>query len=141
MSAYSRRAAIEHPQTEAGLRCNLEPLREYWFGPLRPLMVLLLGTVAVVLCIACANVAFLFLIRTMRREREIALRMALGAGRVRLCRHLMIEALVLALAGGSAGFVAAAWAQGLFTAFSSAADMRLPPMRFDGAVIAFTILI
>ncbi len=141
MSVYSQRAAREHPETEAGLRCNLEGLHEHWFGSLRPLMFLLLGAVALVLCIVCANLAFLFLIRAMRREREIALRKALGAGTRRVCSQLMIEALLLALVGGVAGSGAALWSRDLFSAFSSAADMRLPPLQFDGVVIGFTILI
>jgi predicted permease len=141
MSAYSRRAASEYRATDAGLRCNLESLHDHWFSAMRPLMFLLLGTVAVVLCIACADVAFLFLVRATRREPEIALRMAMGAGKARICRQLMTEALLLAAAGGIAGYITAMWTEGLFTAFSSAADMRLPQIEFDGVVVAFAVLI
>ncbi len=141
MLAYSRRAAKEHPDTEAGLVYDLESLHEHWFGPMRPVMLLLLGAVALVLLIACANVAFLLLVRAARREREIAVRMALGAGKARIRWQLMAEGLLLGVCAGAVGFIAALWGRDLFAAFSSAADMGLPQIEIDGSVIAFTILV
>lgn len=141
MSAYSRRAAGEHPETESGLRCELEGLHEHWFGPQRPVMLVLLGTVAMVLLIACANVAFLFLVRATRRESETAMRIALGAGKGRVFSQLMAEPLLVAVAGGAAGWVAALWCRDALAAFSAAAGMGLPRMEFDGEVIGFAVLV
>ncbi len=139
MRAYSRRAAKEHAKTESGLVYRLESLHEHWFGSRRPVMILLLGTVGLVLLTGCANVAVLLLVRASGREREVAVRAALGATRARLARQLLTESLLLGLAGGAFGLLLALWGTDLFTAFSANAGLGLPPVRMDVAAAVFTV--
>ena len=107
----------------------------------RPTLLLLLGTAGFVLLIACANVANLTLARLMRRERELALRAALGADRGRLIRQLFAEGGLLALAGGILGLGLAAGAMGLLTAFAARFTPRASEISLDGSVLLFTLVV
>jgi len=107
LALISKRLEQEHPQENAGWGATVVPLREAIVGDIRATLVLLLGAVGLVLLIACANVGNLLFTRALARRKEIAIRAALGAGRARVFQQLVVEALVLAVAGGAAGLLLA----------------------------------
>ena len=109
INTLTQRQAELYPDTNKGWQVQLQPLRAYLFGNSQAALVLLFGAVAIVLVIACANVANLQLGRVHIRRRELALRLALGAGRFRIVRQFLIENMLLSVLGGAFGlFVAAA---------------------------------
>ncbi|HLY60147.1 MAG TPA: ABC transporter permease [Terriglobia bacterium] len=120
-------------------------LEEHLAGNLRPTMLTLLGVVGLVLLIACANVANLMLTRASSRTREVALRAALGAGRWRLIRQLLSESLILALAGGVAGLMLAAWGVRVMTRLMPASlggsILNVAPVTLDAQVLLFTLAV
>jgi putative ABC transport system permease protein len=109
LDSLARRLAVEHPATNAGLGFRVLPLRDLYAGDVRPYLRLLFAAVALVLVVACANVVNLLLSRAIARDRELAVRTALGAGRWRLIQQQLVESVTLALAGGVVG-LAFAWA-------------------------------
>jgi predicted permease len=135
MAELSRR----HPSTNAGLGANVMPLHEEIVGSIRPLVVLLQIAVAVLLLIACANVAHLLLGQAAGRQSEMFVRVALGAERFRLVRQLLVETLLIAVPGGVAGLVLALAGIRALVAVAPATVPRLTEIAVDGRVLAFTI--
>ncbi len=128
----------EFPQFDAGWGALLVPLQREMSGELRPALLVLTGAVGFVLLIACANVANLLLARGATRQREIAIRSALGAGRVRVMRQLLTESLVLCVLGGALGLLVAQWGLALLLAISPASLADLGPVQLSYPVLGFT---
>ncbi|HEX7253414.1 MAG TPA: ABC transporter permease, partial [Thermoanaerobaculia bacterium] len=122
LATLAARLASEHP-IDRGIGVAMEPLADTRAGPVRPLLFALCGAVAMVLLIACANLASLLLARNSVRARELAVRVALGAGRWRLLRQLLIETLVLSAAGGAAGLGLALAAMAFLARIRSAQNL------------------
>ena len=132
----------EEPQRNARRTVMVLRLHDQMVGELRPAMFALVGAVALVLLVACVNVANLLLARSAAREREVGLRTALGAERGRLIRQMLSESLVLAVAGGLAGLgVASLCHRGLLALVGDRISIpRLDQVSLDGSVVAFTMV-
>jgi predicted permease len=136
-----RREYPEAYPTEAEATLAVVPAQDQLLGSFRPTLFLLLGTVGLVLLIACANVGNLALARLLAREREMVLRSALGASRGRLMRQMLTESTLLALAGGALGLLVAALGRQLLVAFASRFTPLAAGIGIDFRVLAFTFVI
>lgn len=122
----------------ADIEITVTPMRAAIVGHVRPILIGLFVAVGIVLLIACANVANLLLVQAMAREREIAIRAAVGGGRRRILRQLMTESLLLAAIGGLAGLLVARWGIDLLLAVRPANLPRLESVPIDGGALLFT---
>lgn len=125
----------------AGGQAQVFFLHDHEIGNVRPALLVLFGAVAFVLLIACANVANLQLARAVAREKEVAIRGALGAGRLRLARLLLTESVSVALAGGALGLLFAAWSIHLIHRYGPADIPRLAGSQLDLRVLMFTLAV
>ncbi|MEM7349982.1 MAG: ABC transporter permease [Acidobacteriota bacterium] len=123
----------------SGWGIGLVPIHEEIVGNVRPQLLALFGAVVLVLLIACANVANLLLVQAPVREREVALRTALGASRLAVVRQLLIESLVLAMVGGSLGLLLAYWGTNAVVAFDLGAMPRLEEVGIDWGILGFAL--
>ena len=138
LDAVARQLQSQYPDTNKGWFMRQRPLRDVLIGPVRPVLVLIWGAVGLLLLIACANIANLLLARSIGRQKEFALRAALGATRGRVVRQTLSESVVLSLMGGVLGVVIAAAGIHAVHAFGPANVPRLDESRLNGAVLAFT---
>jgi putative ABC transport system permease protein len=140
MDLIAKRLEQAYPQNK-GRGVQLTPLSEVVVGSARSSLLILLGAVGLVLLIACANVANLLLARAAGRSREVAIRMALGAGRGRMVRQFLTESLMLALAGGMAGLLFAVWGTGLLIDLAAKQIPRSWEIGLDWRVFAFLVIV
>ncbi len=136
-----QRLEQQYPESNKGLEVLVDPLHEKVVGKTRPALLILLGAVCFVLLIACANVANLMMARATARQKEIAVKTALGASRGRIVRQLLTESVMLAVAGGLAGLVLASWGISGLLALSPANLPRAQTISIDGYVLGFTLAI
>ena len=138
MKAMAERMAQQYPQASANESAQVVLLQEQIVGAIRPALITLFAAVGVVVLIACANVANLLLVRAAVREKEIAIRAALGAGRRRLIVQMLAESLVLAFVGGGLGLLLGYLAIAPIQTLSAGSIPRVADVAIDGRVLLFT---
>ncbi len=142
LNVIAQRLGQEYPATDAGLKVRLSPpglAGSYLRGPVIGFSGVLMLVAGLVLLIACVNLAGLLLARATDRRKEIAVRLALGASRMRLIRQMLMESMLLSATGGAAGLLLARWLSDLVTAWQPPANFPLfPPLSLDARVLIFT---
>ena len=141
MSTIAESLAREYPASNTEMGVRVMPMLESVAGAIRPTLRLLMGAVAVLLLIACANVANLLLAKGLRRERETSIRSALGASRFRLVRLFFAEGLMLGLAAAASGLLLAGWGVRLLRGMSELGLPRTADVSINPQVLAFTALL
>jgi putative ABC transport system permease protein len=140
VSGMRTRFKDNYPQTDS-FGATIYPLKEQVIGPMRPLLLIVSGAVALVLLIACANLATMMLARASEREREMAIRVAVGASRGRLLRQSLTESIALAILGAAAGTLLAIWAVDLVKSIGTQTIPRLSEVQIDPTVLLVTVVI
>jgi putative ABC transport system permease protein len=141
MTTIARRLEQQYPEADTGTTANVNLMQEQLVDNIRPALLMLFGAVGFVLLIACTNVANLLLARATARQREIAVRTALGASRWRIIRLLLTESVLLALAGAVVGLILAVAAMGPLLRLAGTSIPATADVRLDAGVLAFTTVL
>jgi putative ABC transport system permease protein len=141
LNLIARRLQQEYPSIDGDMGVRVTPLQKQVTGDIRVALVVLFGAVGCVLLIACANVANLLLAKAAGRQREIAVRIALGASRARVIRQLLTESMLLGVTSGLLGLLLAAWGVRQLSLITPPSLSRLNDVSIDGRVLVFTLVV